>query len=538
MAAYALLTALAFLLPARAFADVAATGMFDIVITPGIPNASFTGDIRFDSAARNVFGAQVNMATAVGDMTFDGNAVVDLVTERADFDLTADSDDEFTFDASGTATCDNTNCFDGRGNLAGRLTSIEDPDGVLPDGIYTFDGTAAINSSGQGLNGRFAINAFLPVSTPSGPSVQVMSTPQAFWDTVADTERTFDASALFDSVTGPGSTDFVAFSTFPNAFPTGINANSMVSVFVDVATTALFTGNVFVCLAYPDENDDDIVDGTPNNLSALRLRVLHAATDAAAFTDVTVGLPDGGLACGTVTTLGRFALGVGPAAGTTTTIVGASTTTSTTLANTSTTLLGASTTTSTIPTVSTTTLPPGATTTSTSVPTGETTTTSTTVSPGESTTTTSTSLPGASTTTTLAGASTTTSSTAPRRSTTTTVASGSTTTTLPVCTSALECLGVAIAGPICPGETVNPKLSTLILKKLAKAQTALLAARSANSAKKVARLVKKARKQVDKVTSKASAFVSKPKGAISAGCRDRIIAATALVTQQIDANKI
>jgi hypothetical protein len=66
----------------------------------------------------------------------------------------------------------------------------------------------------------------------------------------------------------------------------------------------------------------------------------------------------------------------------------------------------------------------------------------------------------------------------------------------------------------------------------------LLAARSADSARKVARLVKKARKQVDKVANKASAFVSKPKGAISAGCRDRIIAATGLVTQQIDANRI
>lgn len=78
----------------------------------------------------------------------------------------------------------------------------------------------------------------------------------------------------------------------------------------------------------------------------------------------------------------------------------------------------------------------------------------------------------------------------------------------------------------------------MILKKLTKAQTALLRARSASVAKKVAKLVGQARKQLDKIGTKAATFVSKPKGAISPECRDLIRAATGRVTQQIEANRI
>ena len=78
----------------------------------------------------------------------------------------------------------------------------------------------------------------------------------------------------------------------------------------------------------------------------------------------------------------------------------------------------------------------------------------------------------------------------------------------------------------------------MILKKLGKAKTALLAASSTSVAKKAAKLVARAEKQLDKIERKADAFVSKPKGAISPECRDLIRDATALVTQQIDANRI
>jgi hypothetical protein len=117
---------------------------------------------------------------------------------------------------------------------------------------------------------------------------------------------------------------------------------------------------------------------------------------------------------------------------------------------------------------------------------------------------------------------------------------GTTTTSTapPVCATALECIDVAIAGPLCPGSSLNQKLAAVILKKLAKAKTALLAARTTSVAKKAGKQIAKAQKQLDKIGTKADAFVSKPKNAISAECRDLIRAATGLVTQQIQANRI
>jgi hypothetical protein len=102
----------------------------------------------------------------------------------------------------------------------------------------------------------------------------------------------------------------------------------------------------------------------------------------------------------------------------------------------------------------------------------------------------------------------------------------------------LDCLAAAVAGPLCPGETLNPKLAALIQKKLGKAQAALLATRTSTKPRKTAKLVARARKQLDKVGAQADAFVTKRKGPISAECRDRIRSELGQVTQQIDANRI
>ena len=109
---------------------------------------------------------------------------------------------------------------------------------------------------------------------------------------------------------------------------------------------------------------------------------------------------------------------------------------------------------------------------------------------------------------------------------------------LPICATALACLELTIARPLCPGETLNPKLAKLVLRKLTKAQAGLMRARTAVSAQKAGKLVAKARKQLDRIAKKADAFVSKRKGSITPGCRDAIRAAIARVAQQIDANRI
>jgi len=510
------------LLPAPAArADVAGNGTFDIILQPSLPNPNvpFHGNITFEDIDRMVLGQPVNLFEDVGDMTFEGNAVVNFAAESATFDVTAESDVDFDFAASGAGSCASSGCLGGNGTFAGRFTTINDPHGVLPDGVLTFDGTAAINGAGQGPGGAFAINAFPRVPTPSGSDVEVSSGAQTFYDTVAKGVRSFLVTARFANV-GPqgGDTEFVAFSALPGVFPAGINFNGMViSVFVDIATNATVTGNVRVCIGYPDGDHDGIVDTPANNISETRLRVLYATQIGQPFTDVTVSVGNE-RACGDVPNVGPVFLGVAPAGATTTTI--SPTTTSTSVAPESTT------TTSTVPSGESTT-----TSTSSPVPTSTSTSTS---SPGPTSTSTSTSLP--------APVSTTTTTTPTLPSTTTSIvvspSTSTTSTTLPICTAALECIDIAIAGPLCPGTTLNQKLAAVILKKLAKAKTALLAARGTSVAKKAAKQIGRAQKQLDKIGTKADAFVSKPKGAISPECRDLIRAATGLVTQQIEANRI
>jgi len=118
------------------------------------------------------------------------------------------------------------------------------------------------------------------------------------------------------------------------------------------------------------------------------------------------------------------------------------------------------------------------------------------------------------------------------------VFASTTTTTIPVCTTALECLDAAIAGPLCPGESVNQKLAMLILKKLTKTQRGLTRARTAPGGKSAGRLLSKARKQLDRLDRKTEAFASRRRRPISPDCRDRIHAALALVAQRIEAGRL
>jgi len=491
---------IALLLSAQAVrADIAATGSFNITLSGLPPTVPFSGDIFFDEGTRTALGSSVDMDTDVGDMSFAGTAAVDTVQESATFSLSAqsvDDTDDFQFTASGAGRCEQSGCAGGTGTFAGRFVTIADPDDVLPDGIYTFDGTADINFLGQGPGGVFAINAFPGILTTVGTDKEVSSGAQTFFDTVQDAERNFVATARFASVTGEGNTEFVAFSALPGDFPAGVNFNAMVALFVDVSTNAMVGAGVRLCLSYPDSNPHDgIVDGTINNISETRLRLLHATSIGQAFTDVTVSVGDERV-CGDADAVGPITIGILPAGATTTTSTSSTTSSLAPGATTSTSTTGPSSST----TTTSSTLPSGATTTSTTRPSAASTTTTIVVSPSGSTT---------------------------------------TSTTLPVCATALDCLDLAIAGPLCPGEAINQKLAATILKKLTKAETALRGAQATTVAKKAAKLIGKAKKQLDKIEAKADAFASKPAGkGISSACRDRIHAAVGLVSQQIEASRI
>lgn len=314
---------------ARAAAEVAGTGTFDFTGHGFPPNVTFDGDITFDDAIFNVGGVDVNLGTSVGMMTYSGSAVVNTPQLRATFDLTADDpNSDFAFTGSGSGACQNA-CLGGSATFAGQLTSVTDPGGVLPDPFrYTFDGTIAINFLGMGPGGTVAINVFAPMATPTGMNVMVESGPTTFFDTRAEQNRTFDIDLVFAQVTVVGDTTFVGLTAVPGNIPAGIALDPAVSRFVDIITSAQFSGMVKICANYADANMDGIIDGTPIPVALLRL--LHATAAGQPFVDVTT-MADNGQVCGMVSSLSPTVVGVAsPATTTTTTVPGNTATTTTT----------------------------------------------------------------------------------------------------------------------------------------------------------------------------------------------------------------
>jgi hypothetical protein len=323
---FALLVALAVAVPASpARADVAATGSFTVGLAgvPAPPNVPFEGTIVFDDLDATPLGAPVNLGTSVGQMDFTGSAAVVDEPPSATFTLTADDPDSaFGFGAAGGGACDQEDCIGGTATFAGRfVTAI--PAGFLPEAVLTFDGTAGLTFP-TSPGGIFGLNAFASFLTSEGADVTVASGPSTYFDSRTQTTRTFVAEATFESVSAGGATSFVGFSSVPGGPPAGVTVSPPLSVFVDIETSATFSGPIRVCIAYIDANVDGIEDGS--GIPVDQLRLLHAIPPT--FVDVTVSAGDG-LVCGTVTELSPFVIGAGSASSTSTTVSGGGTTTST-----------------------------------------------------------------------------------------------------------------------------------------------------------------------------------------------------------------
>jgi hypothetical protein len=443
-----LLGALFTLLALPAWAEIAGTGTFDIDVDGFPPSVTFDGNITFDNASFMVGGMSVNLGTSVGTMTYSGNATVNTAALSATFDVVGDDPNSaFGFTGAGGGACQGA-CVGGTATFAGALDSVSG--GVLPPGFtYTFDGTVAINFLGMGPGGTVAINAFAAVPTGTGTDVPVGSGATTYFDTRADANASFDIALVFDQVTVAGDTTFVGLTAIPGTIPGGITLNQAVSRFVDIVTSAGFTGMIDICFNYPDANMDGIVDGT--SISIALLRLLHASAAGSAFSNVTTTTGNGQV-CGTVGSLSPVVVGVAqPTTTTTTTTLGTTTT-------------------------------------------------------------------------------------APGGTTTTTPASTTTTTTLPLgnCATPTACVDVALSATLCGSEQINPKLQKAITKGLGKAKKFL--GKAAGNPAKAEKFVGKARKQLDNLDKKATAFVSKKKGPISADCRDDIAAALDQIGQAITDN--
>jgi hypothetical protein len=162
------------------------------------------------------------------------------------------------------------------------------------------------------------------------------------------------ANVTFSEVLTPGDAGAIARTDPTGTLPSGfrITGSSIINYngYVDVLTNASPTGAFVTCMAYPDVDDDGIVDLTNPPLPEALLRILHAENGV--FVDRTVSRdPVNNRICAQTSSLSEFVVGTGGGGVTTTT------TTTTSMANTTTTSThaGSSTTTTTTTTLSTTT---------------------------------------------------------------------------------------------------------------------------------------------------------------------------------------
>lgn len=331
------------LVAGTARADVAATGTFGINVDVPAPFTSGTFDGAITSFASGPFmvgATPVDLETDIGSMTIPTSNLlgVDVSALAVTFDVSV-TDDGLTaknldFAGGGVAVCDDAiTCAQGQGSFVGDITSLTDPDDLLPDGyVYTFDGTVMVSAGTFDAEGVFGLNGFLPQNVPMGLSQQVSSDPTTFFDSRRNMLRDFLIDLTFAEVTTPGTVSFVGKSAVPGALPAGIGFDPDVSVYVEITTGggAAFTPPVEVCFHYDDVSPaDGIVDGT--SVSVDTLKVLHALTLGDDFQDVTMMAPGGGVVCGEVDQLSPVLLGVGAPFGSTTTTTFGTTTTTTTL---------------------------------------------------------------------------------------------------------------------------------------------------------------------------------------------------------------
>ncbi len=321
--------------------DVAATGRFTVSVEPDL---DVDGSLDFDPGQTDVLGRLVDLKATVGRMRLAGVITdFDLQARSASFQVTLSTSSPggalLDLAGSGNVFCVEPNCAGGAATLIAVLSVVNDPQDVLPDGAaLTFDATGALDVvslipltvEGAGV---FGINAFPAIPTPAGSAVMVSSGPETFFDSRQASVSSYLIELLFDAVQDDGATLFIGLSAARGALPAGIelDVGGFDSSFVDVVTTAVFSGPVLACFAYADATGDGIVDGT--TVAAQQLRVLHRTSPLGAFVDVTTMLdPALRRVCGTVSTLSTFVVGVGPVPpSTTTTTVTTSTTTTTTL---------------------------------------------------------------------------------------------------------------------------------------------------------------------------------------------------------------
>ncbi len=179
----------------------------------------------------------------------------------------------------------------------------------LPGGLpgTTIPGCSLVGPVGVAI-GSGAVNAFRSVTTPSGTNVVVSATPNHLNTSTGEID-TPSVGIEFANVSTPGDTLVKATSSSADVIPFNFSVDDggFDPVFLDISTTASFSGSITICQTYADEDDDGIVDTT--GVPETALRFLHG--EGGTFVDRTSShdLAANRL-CATVSSLSPFVIAV------------------------------------------------------------------------------------------------------------------------------------------------------------------------------------------------------------------------------------
>jgi hypothetical protein len=303
-----------------------AKGTFSAILdTSGSLPYELTGEQTADDVTYDVFGTPVNAGTAPGLNPVAGSGQLTSVSGNSGtytVHLESSTAGVLAADEAGSFVCASSGCLSGApgGSFVATVTAASGSLAAsLPPAVYTQDGyiTEVIDDFAPlyAFSGVFAINAFLPVSTPTGTEVTTDLTDTTYFDSRTGLVVPIEATVTFDSVSSGGTTTLTATTAAAGTIPAefAIDIGGFKALFLDISTAATHGGMTTVCLHYLDEAPaDGVVDGTL--VTEQSLRFLHE--EGGTFVDRTLQPVDfvNNNICAEVSSLSPFAVAVSSAA--------------------------------------------------------------------------------------------------------------------------------------------------------------------------------------------------------------------------------
>src|SRR5262249_6196519 len=157
------------------------------------------------------------------------------------------------------------------------------------DGLAANDIPNCTVSGGVSIfDGHGGINAFQSVATSTGTDVPV-NTTVTFTDPNTGQSHTSDVGITFDNVSSAGQTVVTVTSNAAGSIASNfaVSVGGYTALYVDVSTTATFSGNIEVCGGYDDADNDGYLDGT--GVPETALHILHGeGSNPVTFVDRTI----------------------------------------------------------------------------------------------------------------------------------------------------------------------------------------------------------------------------------------------------------